>query len=102
MTSRRHLLQWLAAGPAAMTLPGLAQTVRRPAAVALPRPRATRPLKILVGFRGSTPDLPHGPFQKPLAKLLGQPVVVENAGRVRATSPPTWWPSPPTTTPSAC
>ena len=80
MTSRRHLLQWLAASPAAMTLPALAQTVRRPAAAVAPAEAwPTRPLKILVGFPGgSTPDLAARAISEPLAKLLGQPVVVEN------------------------
>ena len=49
--------------------------VAAPAAPAWP----TQPVKILVGFPGgSTPDLVARTIAEPLAKALGQPVVVEN------------------------
>ncbi len=39
----------------------------------------TKPLKIIVGFpAGSSPDLTARTFSEPLAKALGQPVLVEN------------------------
>lgn len=51
-----------------------------------PTPRAadalqwpTKPIKIIVGFpAGSSPDLTARTFTEPLAKVLGQPVIVEN------------------------
>ncbi|WP_088283596.1 tripartite tricarboxylate transporter substrate binding protein [Ideonella sp. A 288] len=78
MTSRRHLLQLLAATPAVLGGAAFAQT-RRAASAAAVSPWPTRPLKILVGFPGgSTPDLAARAIAEPLARLLGQPVVVEN------------------------
>ncbi len=42
-------------------------------------PWPTKPLKIIVGFPpGSSPDLTARTFSEPLAKALGQPVIVEN------------------------
>ena len=54
----------------------LAQT--SPAATAVPG-WPSKPLKIIVGFpAGSSPDLTARAFSEPLAKALGQPVIVEN------------------------
>ena len=56
----------------------LAQSTPQPrAATALQWP--TKPIKIIVGFpAGSSPDLTARTFSEPLAKALGQPVIVEN------------------------
>ncbi|NRF72330.1 tripartite tricarboxylate transporter substrate binding protein [Aquincola sp. S2] len=77
---RRRVLSLLAAGPAAIALPGWAQTAApRTEAAAKPLAWPTQPLKVLVGFpAGSTPDLAARAISEALAKNLGQPVVVEN------------------------
>lgn len=50
-----------------------------PALAAQPGHWPTRPVKLIVGFPGgSSPDLVARTLAEPLAKLLGQPVVVEN------------------------
>lgn len=65
----------LAAALAAACLPALAQ--KKPAAAETPWP--TKPVRLLVGFPGgSTPDLVARTIAEPLAKAIGQPVVVEN------------------------
>ena len=73
---RRALLAALAAA----ALPAFAQKhVPAPAANAAPLNWPTRPLKIMVGFPGgSTPDIVARVIADPLAKALGQPVIVEN------------------------
>lgn len=66
---RRHftLAAALAAGGIAAT--GFAQEATWP----------TKPLRLMVGFPGgSTPDMVARDLAEPLAKILGQPVVVEN------------------------
>ena len=82
-TSRRRLVAGSAALAALGALPAWSQAgrARTAPAGAAPVPAAwpTRPLRILVGFpAGSTPDLAARAVADPLAKLLGQPVVVEN------------------------
>lgn len=83
MTSRRHLVlgtgAWIGAA-------GWAFTTRTHAA----GPWPSRPLRLLVGFPGgSTPDLAARALAEPLARVLGQPVVVENrpgaSGNIAAT-----------------
>ncbi|MBK6007825.1 tripartite tricarboxylate transporter substrate binding protein [Ramlibacter ginsenosidimutans] len=50
-----------------------------PATPAAPLNWPTRPLRIIVGFpAGSTPDLVARTISEPLAKAIGQPVIVEN------------------------
>ena len=51
-------------------------------------PWPTKPLKIIVGFPpGSSPDLTARTFSEPLAKALGQPVIVENKPGAGGTLP---------------
>ena len=70
MISKRQLLSALAASPFVTSI-----TMRAWAQPAWP----SRPLRILVGFPGgSTPDLMARAFADGLAKVLGQPVVVDN------------------------
>lgn len=69
MITKRQLLQALAASPIALTLPGARAQGTWP----------DRPLRLLVGFPpGSTPDLAARAISDGLAKVLGQPVVVDN------------------------
>jgi tripartite-type tricarboxylate transporter receptor subunit TctC len=62
---------------AAATLPALAQ--KTPSAANPLAGWPNRPLRIVVGFpAGSTPDLVARTLSEPLAKALGQPVIVDN------------------------
>ncbi len=62
-------LATLAAGLLTQALPAFAQPATWP----------THPVRILVGFPGgSTPDAAARAISEPLAKLLGQPVIIEN------------------------
>lgn len=75
--SRRR---WLAAAPALLAAPALRAASDWP----------QRPLRLLVGFpAGSSPDLMARLLAEPLARALGQPVVVDNragaAGQLAAT-----------------
>jgi len=64
---RRHVLHAAAAGAAAIALPSLAQ------------PWPARPIKLVVPFpAGSSPDIIGRLVAEPLAKALGQPIVVDN------------------------
>ena len=68
-------------------LPTLGMSQKIPKPPEMPWP--TRPVKILVGFPGgSSPDLVARAIAEPLARVLGQPVVVENrpgaAGNIAA------------------
>ncbi|MEP6964279.1 MAG: tripartite tricarboxylate transporter substrate-binding protein [Polaromonas sp.] len=61
---------------AAYTLPALtwAQNLSKPAGI-----WPSRPIRILVGFPGgSTPDMAARTLAEPLARVLGQPVIIEN------------------------
>lgn len=83
MITKRRLLQGMAAslcGTAAW-----AQQTLSPAMPRASRPGATpgtwpaQPVRILVGFpAGASPDLAARAIAEPLARLLGQPVIVEN------------------------
>jgi len=69
-TTRRHLLG---------TLSALGSTLALHPLSALASDWPSRPLKLVVGFHaGSSPDLTARALAEPLAKALGQPVVVEN------------------------
>lgn len=70
MTTRRHLL--LAASALSLTVPVVASA-------APPETWPTKPVRILVGFPGgSTPDMAARALAEPLARVLGQPVIVDN------------------------
>ncbi|VTU18089.1 Argininosuccinate lyase [Variovorax sp. PBL-H6] len=83
MITKRRLLQGLAAslcGSAAWAQQTLsAATPRAPRASASPGAWPTQPVRVLVGFpAGASPDLAARAIAEPLAKLLGQPFLVEN------------------------
>ena len=67
--NKRHVLLAAAAALACAALPAQAQGTAWP----------TKPIRLLVGFPGgSTPDIAARSIAEPLAKVLGQPVVVDN------------------------
>jgi len=67
--NKRHVLLAAAAALACAALPAQAQGTAWP----------TKPIRLLVGFPGgSTPDIAARSIAAPLAKVLGQPVVVDN------------------------
>lgn len=78
-TSKRRLLQSIAATAAVIAAPGVAL---KAIAAGVPGPAAvwpTKPIKLLVGFpRESAPDIAARAIAGPLSLVLGQPVVVEN------------------------
>jgi len=84
MISKRRLLESLAATvcvPAAWAQQAPSSTPKptRNAGSAAPGAWPTQPVRLLVGFpAGASPDLAARAIAEPLAKLLGQPVVVEN------------------------
>lgn len=68
--TRRQLL--IAASAFGLTLPSAVSA-------ATPEAWPTRPVRILVGFPGgSTPDMAARALAEPLARVLGQPVIVDN------------------------
>lgn len=72
--SRRGALALALAGAS-----GAALSQNRPGPRAAAEPWPTRPVRLLVGFPGgSTPDLVARTLAEPMARALGQPVVVEN------------------------
>ncbi|MGK6309102.1 Bug family tripartite tricarboxylate transporter substrate binding protein [Variovorax sp. DT-64] len=83
MITKRRLLQGMAAslcGTAAWAQQTLSPaTPRAPKAGTAPGAWPTQPVRILVGFpAGASPDLAARAIAEPLARLLGQPVIVEN------------------------
>lgn len=82
MISKRRLLQGLAASLGGTAAWAQQAATPRPAArtgAATPGTWPTQPVRVLVGFpAGASPDLAARAIAEPLAKLLGQPVVVEN------------------------
>ncbi len=79
LRSRRTLCAGLLAACAAIGAPTVALAQSGSAASPSPSAWPTRPVKIIVGFPGgTTPDMAARTLAEPLAKALGQPVVVEN------------------------
>jgi tripartite-type tricarboxylate transporter receptor subunit TctC len=82
MITKRRLLETLAAtlcAPAAWAQQTSSPAAARPARLAGGTSWPTKPVHMLVGFpAGASPDLAARAIAEPLAKLLGQPVIVEN------------------------
>ncbi|VTU22067.1 Argininosuccinate lyase [Variovorax sp. PBS-H4] len=81
MISKRRLLQGVAAS-LCVTPAWAQQTLSPPRAAragAMPGAWPTQPVRVLVGFpAGASPDLAARAIAEPLARQLGQPVIVEN------------------------
>ncbi|WP_256715699.1 Bug family tripartite tricarboxylate transporter substrate binding protein, partial [Pseudomonas aeruginosa] len=79
-SSKRRLLQSIAASAAVLSVPGLGLKAAFAAGTPAPSgPWPTKPVRLLVGFpRDSAPDMAARAIAAPLSLALGQPVNVEN------------------------